>query len=316
MTKAKYLSGLLRREIIPLVEGDYVLYGLPYYSNIGDTLIWEGERSLLRDSAFKCKGVCGWNDYPGRRLKDDTVMLVQGGGYFGDVWRNAWENVLREISLNKERRIIILPVSVWYDDSGLLENDKRLLSSAKDLVICVRDRQSFDFASKHFDNDIRLVPDAAFGIAPEALEKWRLPEEKECLYLKRNDKEFIASDARIPDDAVVSDWPTFTDISLPEKLVKRIESSYKRHRNTPVLAPALRAATDCAFLSVYRKQMISRGVGFISQYRTVYTTRLHGLILAALLGKQAYCLDNSYGKVGSFYETWLSDADNIIAAYE
>ena len=57
--------------------------------------------------------------------------------------------------------------------------------------------------------------------------------------------------------------------------------------------------------------MLSRGVQFISTYRTVYTTRLHGLVLSALLDKQTFFLDNSYGKVSALYSTWLQDTDNI-----
>ena len=48
-----------------------------------------------------------------------------------------------------------------------------------------------------------------------------------------------------------------------------------------------------------------------SGYKNIYTTRLHGLILAALLGKETYFLDNSYGKVSAVYDTWLKDVDNV-----
>jgi pyruvyl transferase EpsO len=37
---------------------------------------------------------------------------------------------------------------------------------------------------------------------------------------------------------------------------------------------------------------------------TVVTSRLHGHILASLLGVQKMLLDNSYGKNGAYYRTW------------
>ena len=38
---------------------------------------------------------------------------------------------------------------------------------------------------------------------------------------------------------------------------------------------------------------------------------LHGCILSILLGKKITLIDNSYGKNGNFYNTWLSDLDNV-----
>ena len=311
LAKVHILSDILKQEILPCIEQDYVLYGLPYYSNIGDTLIWEGELALLNGSAHKCKSVCGWSHYPQRPLPHDLCMLIQGGGYCGDVWRNAWEFVLKEISLNLDRRIIILPVSVWYNDRELLEKDRELLSKARRLTLFVRDRQSYDLASQFFDNDIRLVPDMAYAINPGSLQEWSLPTNKECLYLKRIDKEFVQPDAAIPPYAETEDWPTINKYSAAEKLVYKVESYYRRFQTKPVLSSLLKAITDESFYRIYRKQLLSSGVQFISQYRTIYTTRLHGMILASLLGKQTFFLDNSYGKVSSFYQTWLSDVDTI-----
>ena len=57
--------------------------------------------------------------------------------------------------------------------------------------------------------------------------------------------------------------------------------------------------------------MFKEGVRFISPYREVETTRLHGCILSILLGKKITLIDNSYGKNGNFYNTWLSDLDNV-----
>lgn len=49
-----------------------------------------------------------------------------------------------------------------------------------------------------------------------------------------------------------------------------------------------------------------------NMYSIVYTTRLHVLILSALLEKKIFLIDNTTGKLNSFYNTWLKDLDNII----
>ena len=47
----------------------------------------------------------------------------------------------------------------------------------------------------------------------------------------------------------------------------------------------------------------------LSKGRAVITDRLHAHILCVLLGIPHVVLDNSYGKVRSFYDTWTSDCD-------
>ena len=49
--EAERISGLrakIEAEILPLITSDYVFWGLPYYENPGDTLIWEGALELLK----------------------------------------------------------------------------------------------------------------------------------------------------------------------------------------------------------------------------------------------------------------------------
>ena len=63
--------------------------------------------------------------------------------------------------------------------------------------------------------------------------------------------------------------------------------------------------------NIYKTFLINKGVKFISQYKNVYTTRLHVSILSTLLHKRNNIIDNSYGKNKNFYETWLADVDKI-----
>jgi hypothetical protein len=49
---------------------------------------------------------------------------------------------------------------------------------------------------------------------------------------------------------------------------------------------------------------LSRGVRLLSRGRVVITDRLHGHILCMLVGMPHVLLDNSYGKLKAFHETW------------
>ena len=45
--KVAQLRALLCDTLLPLINNDYIFLDIPYYSNPGDTLIWEGTECLL-----------------------------------------------------------------------------------------------------------------------------------------------------------------------------------------------------------------------------------------------------------------------------
>lgn len=304
--------------LTPLIDRDYVLYGLPYYTNIGDTLIWDGELEFLKSIPYQCIGTCGWDSYPGTALDKDTIVLITGGGYFGDTWRNGWEYVLRGISNLKDNRIIILPNSIYYNDTQILERDSQYLGEFRELIICARDQYSFNFAHEHFSNQVLMVPDMAFCIDTNYLRKLTKPIAKGTLYLKRNDKEFVSETEIITKDSAtdVRDWPTMDAPSIFQRIVERIAGYIgalgRRHL---IPGKSQDAMLEPLYKDVYREYLTKTGVSFLSQYKKIYTTRLHVMILALLLDKPVEFIDNSYGKLGNFYSTWLADCD-IVSKYQ
>lgn len=311
--KVKQLSSLIEKQLLPLIDRDYVLYGLPYYTNIGDTLIWEGELEFLKKVPFKCKGVCGWNEYPTENVAQDNIVLIQGGGYFGDVWREGWQYVLDGIRAYKNNKIIILPMSIYYYDDKLREEDSRYLAEFNNLIICARDNNSYSFAKRYFRNEVLLVPDLAFCIKESYLARWCLPPSDKVLLLKRCDKELVSNSIEIPEtNAEVHDWPTIESKTESEvrfeKIIKKLK---KAQRKLPRMKFVFQRMEDELYYRFHRKQMTSSGVSFVSSYSKIYTTRLHVLILSVLLGKEVYIIDNSYGKLSGCFDTWLRDVDGV-----
>ena len=123
--KKDQLQSLIYEKLLPLIDNDYVLYGLPYYNNVGDTLIWDGELEFLKRVKHKCIGCCSWDGYNQNKLPDNIIILITGGGYFGDMWRYAFENVLDGIKKNKNNKIIFLPNTVYYSDKNLMRKCKK-----------------------------------------------------------------------------------------------------------------------------------------------------------------------------------------------
>ena len=312
-----HLKALIYEKLSSLIDRDYVLYGLPYYTNIGDTLIWDGELEFLKSIPHKCIGTCGWDSYPDTTLNKDTIVLITGGGYFGDTWRNGWEYVLHGISNLKDNRIIILPNSIYYSNIELLKEDSQYLAEFSDLIICARDQYSYKFACEHFSNKVLMVPDMAFCIDTDYLRKTMRPTSKDILYLKRNDKEFVSDTEIITRDCAtdIRDWPTMDSPSLFQRIIERIAGYIKALGSRHLIPEKLETAMlEPIYQDIYRKYMTKVGVEFVSQYKRIYTTRLHVMILAILLDKPIEFIDNSYGKLGNFYSTWLSDCD-IVTEY-
>ena len=111
--KIQQLKGCIYNSLVHLIDGDYVLLDVPYYTNIGDTLIWEGTKHFLKNIPHKCLYTASVETYKNRPLPPDTVILLQGGGNFGDLWRRHQDLRLEVIRAYPKNKIIILPQTVF-----------------------------------------------------------------------------------------------------------------------------------------------------------------------------------------------------------
>ena len=297
--KVNHLRQAIEVTLAELVTSDYWLCEVPHYSNVGDTLIWQGELDFLKSIPYKCKGMSSFNSLRLPKIGKDELVLFQGGGNFGDIWKEPHEYRRRIIESNPTCRFLVFPQTVWYEDEKNLKTDAEFYSRF-DCTICARDNASFALLEKHFQNKILLVPDMAFCID---LSKWRRNySANRPLVLKRNDKELSVTDA-LKDvlkevDADVCDWPPMEQYTLIDRV--RCRSRKLGFLYEPYM------------YHVYRPYLIRSGIQLINSHTDIYTTRLHACILSILLGKEKIVFfDNSYGKNRNFYDTWLKDCDSV-----
>lgn len=301
--KHKKLSSIIERTLIPIIDNDYIWIDLPYHANIGDSLIWEGEKRLLSKVRFQCLYSCSCNTFEYRPLSKDVIILLHGGGNFGDVWQGEQAFRLKIIQMYPNNRIIQLPQTVYYNDLQQAVRDSEIMASHKQLVICARDEYSFMFLKRfRFSKNIYLLPDLAFCIDYEDLKPMCLPENGETLFVKRIDKELSAVGKEIMIPAIEHDWPTF---EVEDPMVLLLQEQITNCKSGDF--SGIHKFANEEFLP----HMIQEGVAFVSQYTKIYTTRLHVAILSVLLRKPVTIIDNSYGKNSQFFNTWLKDADNI-----
>jgi pyruvyl transferase EpsO len=183
----------------------------------------------------------------------------------------------------------------------------RIYENHKNITICARDTNSYNFLKKHFcKNNILLTPDMAFFMYnnSDLLKTNHIASKESAVFIKRKDKElntnYAYSDFINEKYFATSDWPAFEKQPLSLLILRRLISLNLR-------APFLFSkATDIYASLFFKRNIIKSGVKFVNNYNKVYTTRLHAAILCCLLEKPFLMFDNSYGKNSSFFQTWLT----------
>ncbi len=306
------LRMLIEKALCPLVDADYMFLDLPFYQNPGDTLIWEGTEQFLEKLPHKCIYRSSYDTFVPQDISSDVVILMQGGGNFDDIWREHQKFRLSIIRRYQKNRIIILPQSVHYDDVDNLREDARIMGEHPELIICARDRRSYRILEENrFSKNILLLPDMAFCIHDAFISQYRSKMIfGKSLFVKRGDKEFMKSgvyEKRLGKilDLVIQDWPSY------ENPDDRIISEFWRIKDNESRTEYIRYAEH-----VLRPYLLELGIGFVSSYDKIYTTRLHVAILCVLLHKPVCMFDNSYGKNREFYETWLVNVRSVRFIYD
>lgn len=304
--KKLQLSTSIRNVLTPLINRDYFLLEVPYYTNIGDTLIWQGEIEFLKNTSQKCKGMFSLETYTNPKINEDDLILFQGGGNFGDLWAKHHEFKKFVMQQHPHNKYIFFPQTVYYKDERNLKSDASFFSKFKNVTICARDRDSYKILTDYFSNDIRLLPDMAFCISKENMVPCRNHCGETDLLLKRLDSEYkestIINELESKSGIYISDWKTMLSTYDTET---KIMEKMKAKKLIP------RRIVDFYAFHIYRKHLIRSGIELLSSHKTIYTTRLHAAILGVLLEKDVVMIDNSYGKNRSFFESWLNDCSQV-----
>ena len=289
-------------ELKEIIDRDYVLLDLPNHRNIGDQLIYIGESDFLQDVTYNCVVQSSFT------FENDTfkheMILLHGGGNFGDLYsvhQNYREKIIIEYPNNK---IFIFPQSLHFNDERKMLKSLSIYNHHDNLTVCARDKFTYDILIKYCpNNNILLVPDMAF-CSSYIINKDK--ENDKILYLKRKDGELKNSNDfnfDFPVDEL--DWPTYND-SIIELLHRKFNNLDNRISKI-VFRLIRRSSVFGIFCLRDENNYANIGVDFLSKYKFVITTRLHGHILSILLGIPSIIIDNSYGKNKRFYNTWLKD---------
>lgn len=290
-----------------------LLLDAPFYENVGDVLIYEGEKALLKKYNIKIVGIYSYKTFKPINIDNETFIAINGGGNMGDIYPEHLKFLESILLLYPNNRIIVFPQTFYFQNKN---EENRILSSLsryENLYICSRDTRSYDIVSKYLKKSGQslLVPDMAFFIDQNQLLKYAKTATKKVLFIKRVDAEQTKENNIINNISVnISDWPSFQHSIKKASLVAKILNNLYDKLGITIVRYLINKVWN-RYFPIHCRLMVEEGVKFISPYTTIHTTRLHGAILSILLNKKVYMYDNSYGKNFYFYNTWLKNNSSI-----
>lgn len=274
---------------------------IPIHGNIGDLLIMHGTLRFLNRKQVVISTVASALDYSFKNIPREDVILLHGGGNFGDLYalhQDFREAIIKEYPDNV---IIILPQTIYFKSDVSYKHCCTTLSNHNNLHICVRDNGSYELAKKMTDH-IYLMPDMAHNLYP--LNASSEPSKK-LLAIKRADLEKGVFDIDTKADRT-TDWGTL--IKNSNKLIALYSKALKLSGN--LKTNWLSKLLITSWLS-YSKRLTMKALNLFSEYEEVVSNRLHAHILACLMDKKNTILDNSYGKNSAYISCWTKNSDLV-----
>jgi len=298
----------IRTIINPLIKDfdSIALFDFPNYSNVGDSAIWLGTMDYLKENA--CSSRIIWvsdkksiNERNLPVFDNSTVLIICGGGNFGDLWEDHQENRKKIISNYPDNRIIQFPQSIHFQRKSNLESTKNVITKHKDLHLLVRDLESFEVAKSFVGTKVYLCPDMAFYINKLP----RLGEAKhDIIALMRTDKE-----SAISEDYRKYQIPSFDWLSEPRTVAVRFDSFMRSYPSIMRRFPSINNVLQSFVFKRLAEERFKRGCQLLVQGKVVITDRLHAHIMCMLLGIPSIVLDNSYNKIKNIMSLWESSSE-------
>lgn len=285
-------------------DAEIILLDYPNNTNVGDSLIWLGTLAYLNSRGLKISYVCDTRNYNFEKLKEkiktNTIVLLNGGGNFGTLWEEVHNFRLRAIKDLKNIPIIQLPQTIHFDKQEKIDEINQLISQHGQFSLIVRSQYCYDFAKSRFNTDVYLSPDMAFFIG--AIKNAELPNI-DCLAIARADIESSCELSGIlenlKDEYALkkTDW---LEAGLAERILHRIEMHTGLVRK--VIDPHNMQLIQ--LWNALSNLRLKRGIALLTNAKIVIADRLHVHILSILLNKPHVIIDNNYGKLKHFHETW------------
>lgn len=268
-----------------------VIIGAADYENLGDHAIAHAQYQFINDLNL------GYPIYeipsrtPVRHIKSminsNDILVFTGGGNLGTKYGFLQDIFLPIIKKYPNNRKIFMPQSYTFAEdtsSNLMNKIKSAFAkSGHNLTITAREPKSYELFKKTFpDNQIIETPDIVLSLQ---LDQDENKDANGILMLMRNDGEKVLS------------------FEFEKSLIESLEKTYS------VTVPDKELEQDVH--PQHRLGALFEHWNEVKNHKLVITDKLHGMIIAQIMGVPCIVFDNYNSKIKMTCEKWLSDRDSI-----
>lgn len=282
-----------RKKLYPLDSFDAFYIGCDEFGNLGDHMINESAqeyyRALFPDREYAEITIRYYpvlKKYLQKNIKAHQMLLLGGGGNFGNLYPEAMQVKLDVIQSFPDQKIVGYPQTVYFSESDrenseLLEKTRSILEAHPDLHLFVRDSVSLNYLKNNFHVCVDLVPDIVMSAASEQSTADKQPErENRVLLCFRNDIESAGN------------LKQMTESLLRQEKIPFTQTTLQLPYNIPGLLRMLYLNEE---FRKWRKAAL------------VITDRLHAMIFSYITGTPCIVFNTNNNKTKDYYETWLSE---------
>lgn len=264
----------------------------PEHGNLGDHAITLATQKFIKDN-YPYFDIIEVTSMQYKRTKKvlkhkilkDNIIIINGGGYLGNLWPHENRRVEDIIDSYKNNKILIFPQTITISNDQQALDLKDSYSKHKNLYIALREENSYSLVvnKKLVPRDrIYLCPDLVLYLGPYKISK----DRRGYLICFRDDKEKIITDS---------------EENVIEEILKK---------KWGVNGERISTVIDKEIAPPDRKKEIEKMLSKFASTELVVTDRLHGMIFAAITETPCIVLDNISRKVSGVYR-WIKNLDYI-----
>lgn len=221
--------------------------------------------------------MCIWKKIINHIIKSKDVILIQGGGYIGDLWMDDQNVFLDIISTYYKNKIVVFPTSIFFENKINIIEFKKSIKKCKDITFFIREKESLE-RMKSYDliDFCKYVPDIVTYLQYQSL---NLKRENKVVLCLRDDKEKVID---IEEERVIIDY-------LQQK-------GYEIRKIDTVISESVNNKT--------RNKKLNELIENFLTAKFVITDRLHGMLFSTITSTPCISLDNISKKVSATYK-WV-----------
>lgn len=268
-----------------------ILLGTPLHGNLGDQAIAYSEYVFFQKLGYRTVEVP--SPYVSKYIKLWKLLIgsgrvyVHGGGFIGVLWPKEHEMLLQILHVFSGNEIIILPQTIDFGDNDrLLEEFNSALKKCSNVVICVREKFSYQkYDNKLTNAKMLLIPDMVLFLEPLQIKIKK--DSKKVIFCMRSDKEKMISNDDIKDFI----------------------------HNLCSLNPDIEIIQTDTVQNIFvhpakRKKLVEDKIEEFAKANLLITDRLHGMVFGYLAGVPVAVLSNLNHKVAGVYD-WIKGNTKI-----